>query len=255
MALHRYNLRRSLPDPRNQMIFAPSIVLPDAYALGVSVPVKQQARQGSCTGQGDSSMAEALFLLNGNPYQELSRAYIYARERIAEGTLDQDSGAAPHDGMDVMLHYGVCPESDMPYNDQVFNVAPSTQDDSDAAAHKIAAYAQVVGSQGVRYATTLHRPVGIALCVYESFEHVGKDGLIPVPDPNNEQKLGGHWVFGNADGATYKGYQKDSSVPGGGFVVIQNSWGTAPWGDGGFGYLPYAMLDNPHFVMECWGIA
>jgi hypothetical protein len=250
---HIYNLRRSLPDPRDHVLMAAPAALPDSDALGVAVPVKNQAPQGSCTGNGDSSMREALALLHGEPYLALSRAYIYARERMAEGALDRDAGAAPRDGMEVMLHFGVPPETDMPYDYRVFNVAPSAQADADAAAHVITGYAQVIGSYGVRYATTLHRPTGIALAVYESFEEVGKDGLIPIPDPNNEQMRGGHWVFGNADGVRYRGYQKDSSVPGGGFLVVQNSWDVT-WGDGGFGYLPYAMLDNPHFVMECWSI-
>lgn len=251
---HIYNLKRSLPDPRDRVMIPTPVTLPDSFALGVSVPVKNQGQQGSCTGNGDSSMAEALALINGESYMERSRAYIYARERIAEGDLDQDAGAAPRDGMDAMLHYGIPSESAMPYSDHVFNVAPSTQADADAASHKITGYTQVIGSYGVRYATMFRRPTGIALAVYESFEHVGKDGLIPIPDPNNERMLGGHWIFGNANGGTYQGYQKDSSVPGGGFVVIQNSWGVGPWGDGGFAYLPYALLDNPHYVMECWAI-
>jgi len=52
--------------------------------------------------------------------------------------------------------------------------------------------------------------------------------------------LGGHAV-------PIVGYINDSSQPGGGVFVCENSWGT-PWGYHGYFYLPYAVLQSTSIV-------
>ncbi len=52
--------------------------------------------------------------------------------------------------------------------------------------------------------------------------------------------LGGHAV-------PIVGYINDSSQPGGGVFICQNSWGT-PWGYHGYFYLPYSVIQNTKIV-------
>jgi len=84
--------------------------------------------------------------------------------------------------------------------------------------------------------------------------------MMPVPDPNTEQLLGGHAqpVFDYDDTLEFP----DGNV--GGFL-IQNSWGS-DWGisapgrnDGGFYWMPYAFVEgsdpkNGPFVNDAWVI-
>jgi hypothetical protein len=52
--------------------------------------------------------------------------------------------------------------------------------------------------------------------------------------------LGGHAV-------PIVGYINDSSQPGGGVFIVQNSWGT-PWGNHGYFYLPYSVIQSTRVV-------
>jgi hypothetical protein len=52
--------------------------------------------------------------------------------------------------------------------------------------------------------------------------------------------LGGHAV-------PIVGYINDSTQPGGGVFICQNSWGT-PWGNHGYFYLPYSVIESTKIV-------
>jgi len=52
--------------------------------------------------------------------------------------------------------------------------------------------------------------------------------------------LGGHAV-------PIVGYINDSTKPGGGVFIVQNSWGT-PWGNNGYFYLPYSVIQSTRVV-------
>src|SRR5947209_6378550 len=71
-----FRVKPSLPDHRDFWAFAtvPAGTLPANLDLGVTVPIKDQGRQGSCTGHGYSSMTEALEALHGAPRTDLARA-------------------------------------------------------------------------------------------------------------------------------------------------------------------------------------
>jgi len=73
--------------------------------------------------------------------------------------------------------------------------------------------------------------------VYDSFEWVGADGLVPMPG-QDENVLGGHAVVAvGYDNATRR-------------FIVRNSWGD--WGDKGYCYFPYEYMLNTDLVSDLW---
>ena len=75
------------------------------------------------------------------------------------------------------------------------------------------------------------RTVALGLWLTRGF-FTSSGGQIPAPEPH-EARLEGHAVL-------VVGYD-DGARDGQGVLIVRNSWGTT-WGDGGYGYLPYAHL-------------
>jgi C1A family cysteine protease len=238
---------KSDPEDKRDFLYAPMLA---AAALPVSVdlrpfcsPVRDQGQLGSCTA---FAMAAGLreFMLWKTVETILSPAYLYYRERELEGTIYEDSGAYIRDGMKVLAKQGVCPEFDEPYNVHTFAIRPSVKATTDALKYKIGAYHRVYKLAGIKAALAEGLPVVIGMEVYESFEgdDVASSGFVPMPK-RGEQILGGHAVL-------VVGYQNSADWPGGGYLIVKNSW-SRNWGDKGYFYLPYKYVAGTK-VTDMW---
>lgn len=235
------------PDQRDHQFLAtvPEQALAAAFALDVSkIPVLDQGQQGSCTGHGPTGLVMVDQLKQGQPVVTPSRAMIYYDARIPEGTTGSDSGAIVRDAVAGIAGYGVCPDSEFAYSDQVFDVAPSTQDYADAKGQEALVYEAVVYPH-LNAALASGFPFVFGFTVYESFEgdQALSTGVVPIP-AKNEAVLGGHcvWCWGyNASFTT------PFTAPNGKVIpprskAIRNSWGDV--GDGGDFYLPQYYFDT-----------
>ena len=92
-------------------------------------------------------------------------------------------------------------------------------------------------------------PVVVGFDVYSSFEgswgnithgHTGS-GMMPYPNTRTEQLLGGHAVC-------LVGYDNNTSR-----FIARNSWGTG-WGDNGYFYMPYQVIQNTSMSSDFWVI-
>lgn len=244
-----YGYLHDVPDARD---FKFQLVRPSAAPLPPSVdlrhlcsPVRDQGKLGSCTGFAIAAgMREFLEQKTTGKFVKLSPLFVYYEERKIENSVNQDAGAQPRDGMKVLANMGCAPEKDDRYNISTFQDPPTSKAMQDAARFKIAAYHRLSNLTDMQNCLAGGNGFVLGFEVFESFESdpVAQTGKMPMPQPN-EKKVGGHAVFA-------AGYKMDPKWPGGGYLIIKNSWSTS-WGDQGYFYMPLAYV-QPHLVTDAW---
>ena len=253
---HIYNWVKSPPDPRHFLFLekqypSTKVVLPPSVDLRpLCSPVVDQGNLGSCTANAIvSGLREFMELKSKTAFNRLSRLFLYYEERVAEGTIQEDSGANIKDGMNCLLKLGVCREDLDPYNIATFTSPPSAAAMAEAPDYKIAKYMNVVGLGGVKACLAQGFPVVAGMDVFDQMEsdQAATTGVVSIP-PRGAQSLGGHavTVVGYVDTPQFKpGFWK-----GGGYFLMRNSWGTS-WGLGGYFKLAYAY-STQGYMTEFW---
>jgi C1A family cysteine protease len=243
MKITKYGWSPDLPDQRDHKFGLQVVTLPKSVDLRPqdAVPVYDQGQLGSCTGNAISAayafdlkkQKEAVFIP--------SRLFIYYNERLLEHTTRQDAGAAIRDGIKTIATYGVCDETQWPYNISSFAKKPTKACYTAAAKQTAVKYQRVDNTIGnnIKAALASGFPVVFGFSVYASFEsaEVARTGVVPMPK-SNEQLLGGHAVLA-------MGYTTDNKV------IVRNSWGTG-WGDKGYFYIPLEYLTNNNLADDFW---
>lgn len=202
-------------------------------------PVFNQGRLGSCTANALCGMRQFFAMKHGDT-TALSRLYLYWHEREIEGTINEDSGAMLRDGMKVLKKLGCCPEDDFPYDIRRFAEKPSARAEADAPKYRIKSYHRVRSLHELKTCLNHGLPVAIGIKVYESFEsrEVAETGIVPVPNVEFEEFLGGHAVL-------CVGYEDENE-----WLIVRNSWGEE-WGDRGYCYIPYEFA-HAGLIVDAW---
>lgn len=241
-----YNRVKDKHDPRDHKYSAAApIDIPDQIDLrpGCS-PVEDQGELGSCTAHAIVGALE----YDENKQREqpirLSRLFVYYGERGLEGTLTEDSGAEIRDGIKVIAQLGTCNETLCPYVEENFKLKPSLEAYNDALKHKAIAYRRVNQTEDdLLHALASGYPIAFGIYVYDSLEsdEVAASGLVPMPDVNKEECLGGHAVL-------IVGYDRIKRL-----FIIRNSWGSG-WGENGYFYLPFDYVLSPDLAEDFWSV-
>jgi C1A family cysteine protease len=252
--IKRYGWIPDLPDARDVLYSAPQEVLgklPAKVDLRPSGPniVYDQGELGSCTGNAIAGAVQfERIKQNLSNAQTLlpSRLFIYYNERVIEGTVSQDSGAAIRDGVKSVATQGVCFESgpdSWPYEISKFTAKPPQGCYDAALKNKIVQYSRVVQILNQMKGCLAHGyPFVFGFTVYESFEssQVAKTGVVPMPGPQ-EHAIGGHATLA-------MGYDDTEHR-----FIVRNSWGP-DWGMKGHFTIPYAYLTDSHLSDDFWTI-
>jgi hypothetical protein len=242
-SIPKYHWVRDKPDSRDYKYTPTRVSQPNIVDLrSYCSPIEDQGNLGSCTGQ---AIAGAIELLNKRAGRSLdvSRLFIYYYERLLEGTVNYDNGAYIRDGIKACYTYGAPLESLWPYIISKFRAQPSSAAIIDALKRKVTLYQRIADHTGCLDSITNGYPVVIGFTVYSSFESstVARTGVMPYPNTVKERILGGHAVL-------LVGYDKTRQV-----YIARNSWGTS-WGDSGYFYIPFQVIQNSSMSGDFWTI-
>jgi C1A family cysteine protease len=172
-----------------------------------------------------------------------SRLFFYYNERKIEDTEFIDAGADVEDGIHFTQTYGICNETTCPYDITQFAVEPSQQAYEEALNYKVQSYGIIEQNdellQNIKTLIQRKIPVLIGLRIFESFESesVASTGVVPLPDKEKEECLGGHELC-------IIGFNDINRQ----FIVL-NSWGSE-WGSNGKCFIPYDYVSNAELTIE-----
>ncbi len=239
----RYGWRPDVPDTRDLYYGAirPVVRLPKSVDLRAHCStVELQGNLGSCTAQALAGNLEFLDNKIDHAYTDVSRLFVYYNERVLEGSVDSDSGAALRDGIKTLAKTGACAETLWPYRVAKFAVRPPPRCYTDALTHRIVSYHRITGLPEMIACLAEGYPFVFGIAVYESFEseEVKRTGKVPMPE-ETERMVGGHAVMA-------VGYDQSQKR-----LLVRNSWGT-DWGQKGYFTLPFAYLED--LAADFWTI-
>ncbi|MFQ5858904.1 MAG: C1 family peptidase [Anaerolineae bacterium] len=245
-------------DPDRPRSLLPELPVPDELPERVSLvdrmpAVRNQGMRGTCVAHACAAVRE---FLTEDTQVDLSEQFLYwaARQKLITPVLKNRPGALLVYGMRALQEYGVCPEADWPYNpnpvpgDEEQGVPPPAIQEK-AKTFRIQKYV-FLWPRGV-HQLKAHLAGGYIVAItvptfnYWSTLMIGHTGAIRLPMASEGTGNPIVWLE-STHALCLAGYQDDESVPGGGYFIVRNSWGT-DWAtqcpdDAGYGWMPYEYL-------------
>jgi C1A family cysteine protease len=248
--IEKYGWKPSLPDPRDILADTSGISILDEVdpRHDYMTPIYDQLKLGSCTSQAVAAAIDADRIINGEHPIYPSRLWIYALERIIEGSLlTQDTGAYGRDGFKAVTKYGVVPEKTWPYSDRIdfWSKNPMTSTVW-SQRHPISRPYKTVprNLSSMKQVLSNKQTIALGFSVFESFESnaVAQTGIMPHPNVTRERMLGGHEVL-------MVGYLKKYPD----HALMRNSW-SQHWGLNGYFLMPWSIVLDPRLSNDFWTI-
>lgn len=251
-AMRKFNLLPDAKDKRDliRVHRIPKYALPvRASAMELQPEIRDQGALGSCTGFGTARcvghcMAKQGILFKGGWPSPL---FNYFNSRVEMGTITEDSGATIRTAIKSAVKFGSCSESTWPYAIEKFMQRPTQKAYQEALKNQALVYERVAVNgwvtrsiDGIRQAIADGFSVDFGMTLYDSFQSVGADGIVPTPK-FWEGKLGGHCMV-------IVGYEMETKQQ---YFTVANSWGKG-WGKDGYCFIPAAMIKK--YGMDFWVI-
>jgi len=218
-------------------------------------PVEDQGRLGTCVPNALVGAIEYLYARKLRRWpclkpRDYSRLFVYYWARYLDG-IEGDDGSRPRTAIKALKTFGVCKEKLWRYDQLKWSQKPPPRIMQKALRHRVDDYWRVNDRTEMLRALADGLPVTFGLVLYESFDKVGKDGIVPMPG-KDERIIGRHAMLACG------------FLGGGSNVVVRNSWGNS-WGDGGYCYMPIEYFEigteTPDLgvertvrVTDCWVI-
>jgi C1A family cysteine protease len=223
-------------------------------------PVEDQSRLGSCTANAAVGLVEYFERRTTGRSIDASRLFLYKVSRKLLGWTG-DSGAYLRTTLESLVLFGVPPESYFPYDIDGFDNEPEAFAYAFAQNYKTVSYFRLdpAGTRpqelllAIKTTLAAGYPSIFGFSVYDSMSEAG-DSRGRVPYPARQDTLrGGHAVMAvGYDDAVEICNSAAGSTPTRGAILFRNSWGEE-WGDGGYGWLPYAYVLEG-LAVDWWSI-
>jgi len=230
-------------------------VFTDSQGNNVNFPdVYYQSPLNSCTGNAlafcyEFDMLKEKISFGTNKSSTPSRLFIYYYERAKENRIGLDKGALLSDGTQVLSETGVCSETDWPYDATKYSEEPDANARLNAITHKATLETHNIidfialhnTSDNIKNTLKQGFPVVFGFRVYSSFSTIhnppsNDNNIYTMPIPvESETIIGGH-------AAVFVGFKEQEKV-----FIVRNSWGSI-WGDKGYFYMPYDIVDSTKIV-------
>jgi len=220
----------------------PSLNVASVDLRGSFTSIKSQGPVGACASFAFTSVYEYILNKNGKLVEsDLSERYLYYYTRKRMGSIESDIGSNMYDAGKALEENGLCSEQLWPYSNDFAEhvIQPSAEADVDGQTRKVAETRNVtIQEHDIKSALAEGYPVIVSLHLHESFNSVGTDGFVSIPD-ESDPVVGWHAMV-------IVGYSDKDKV-----FIVRNSWGT-DFGDKGYCYIPYAyILDTSQNSMCC----
>lgn len=243
MRMNMLGYKPDKPDARDWIYKAPPLTLPNSIDLRpFAREIEDQGHLGSCVGNASCSALEMQAKIHGTDIN-LSRLFMYYNIRREFQNPVTDDGAYPRDAFKMGRLYGICTENIWPYVESEVNNQPDTSAYQAAPNNKSIRYYRIdpYVSQtiiDVKTAISNNNPVLLGMPLGEKFNNMTHDintqNYPKVTDNYGDNKIiGGHAM-------NICGYVNDVNKPGGGYFIVENSWGSN-WGDNGFWAMSYEV--------------
>lgn len=207
---------------KNRMV---TLVDEDVDLRPFSSPRHNQRSTSSCVANAVVKALEIKSIMHAgghDGYVDLSRMAVYylARELSFPPTTNRDGGTFISYACDVLRRFGVCPESDWPWDESKINQAPSWRAMRKAYTHKIDSFYKIRSVKEQRVEEVLRclragNPVVFGTTVGKNWTTYRKDQVLQ--SPLNVRGRHATVLVGWRDG----------------HFIGENSWGYS-WGDQGF---------------------
>lgn len=219
-----------------------------------AIPIRHQGERNTCVAFSVLRCVEYCRHGNneGTPF-DLSEQYLYWHMKAVDGHPGR-SGSTITAGLQQISGLGSCLEASCPYeataaDEEEKGTEPQPAEDlrNEASGHRLDlsnCIERVAPKdvEGLKVLLANKIPIAFGMAVFKSVmesDPVKNDGLLHLP-PTTEEDDGAHAVM-------LVGYGVDDAVPGGGYFVFDNSWGTQ-WAHNnkafgaGRGIVPFAYV-------------